>query len=252
MNLQSYFFDVEERDVVLPSLSGNVITHKSIDDYKAIVSTINGKEQVVSIAKSSYNLIKNEELITPLLEQLTSMGEKWEIDNSHSFCMANRMRLQVTFPEIKLHDGTSDIPLSVYLHNSYDQSEGVRMFWGAIRAACSNGLIFGDLMGSLYARHTSGFSLDALEQHFINIGFKIEQVQARINNLKSSAINDRLMDNLQESLGKRRLKEITNTDRVLHKSQWDLLNDITYFISHDVEKPKRADLQMKTSKVFSL
>ena len=252
MNLQSYFFDVEEREVHLPFPSGNIITHKPIDDYKAIVSTIKGKEQVVSIAKSSYNLIRNEELITPFLEQLTSMREKWEIDNSHSFCMANRMRLQVTFPEIKLHDGTSDIPLSVYLHNSYDQSEGVRMFWGAIRAVCSNGLIFGDLMGSLYARHTSGFSLDALEQQFSNVGYKIEQVQARINYLKSSGIDDSLMDDLQESLGKRRLKEIINTDQVLHKSQWDLLNDITYFISHDVEKPKRADLQMKTSKVFSL
>ncbi|MFY0683817.1 MAG: hypothetical protein JXR20_04635 [Balneola sp.] len=46
MNLQYYFFDVEERDVVLPFPSGNIITHKHIDDYKAIVSTINGKEQV--------------------------------------------------------------------------------------------------------------------------------------------------------------------------------------------------------------
>ncbi len=252
MNLQSYFFNVEERDVLLPSLPDNGETHKPINDYKAIVTNINGKEKVVSVAKKSYKLIKNEELITPFLEQLTSMREKWIIDRSHSFCEANRMRLQVTFPEIKFHDGTSDIPLSVYLHNSYDQSEGVRMFFGAIRSVCSNGMIFGDVMGSVYARHTSGFSFDGLEQQFTNLGDKIEQVQARINYLKSSCINDKLMESLQESLGKRRLEEITNTDRILLQSQWDLLNDITYFISHDIEKPKRADLQMKTSKVFQL
>lgn len=252
MNLQSYFFDVEERDVVLPSLPGSGIMDKPIDDYKAIVTTINGKEKVVSIAKKSYKLVRNEELIEPFLEQLTSLNEEWIIDNSHSFCMANRMRLQVTFPEIKLHDGTSEIPLSVYLHNSYDQSEGVRMFWGAIREVCSNGMIFGKVMGSLYARHTSGFNFDSLEKQFANLSYKIEQVQARINYLKSTGLEENFMKELQESLGKKRLEEITNTDTILHQSQWDLLNDITYYISHDVAKPKRADLQLKTSKVFQL
>tara|TARA_R110000868_G_scaffold306734_3_gene568103 strand:- start:30322 stop:31080 length:759 start_codon:yes stop_codon:yes gene_type:complete len=252
MNLQSYFFDVEERDVILPSISCPGVKDKPIDDYKAIVSTISGKEKVVSITKKSYKLIRNEELIEPFLEQLTSMNERWEIDTSHSFCMANRMRLQVTFPEIKLHDGTSEIPLSLYLHNSYDQSEGVRLFWGAIRAVCSNGMIFGKVMGSLYARHTSGFTFDKLEDQFNNMGYKIEQVQALINYLKSTGLDESFMKDLQESLGKRRLEEIIQTDRVPDQSQWNILNDITYHISHDVPKPKRADLQLNVSKVFQL
>ncbi|XWN36866.1 MAG: DUF932 domain-containing protein [Balneola sp.] len=252
MNLQSYYFDVEEREIALLSSIRTGKEDLPINNYKAIVSSINGTEKVVSIAKKTYKLVRNKELIEPFLEHLTSLHETWEIDTSHSFCMPNRMRLQITFPEIKLHDGDSEIPLSLYLHNSYDQSEGIRLFWGAIRSVCSNGMIFGDVMGSVYARHTAGFTFDNLEKQFQNMSSKIEQVQARINFLKSTGLNNSFMDKLQEALGKRRLEEITNTDRVLHKSQWDLLNDITYFISHDVEKPRRADLQMKTSKVFQL
>lgn len=252
MNLQTYFFDVQERDVILPGSACTGREERRIDGYKAIVASVKGKEQVVSIANKSYKLVKNEELIEPFLNKLTSLNEKWIIDRSHSFCKPNRMRLQITFPDIKLHDGTSDIPLSVYLHNSYDQSEGIRMIWGAIRAVCSNGMVFGDVMGSLYARHTSGFSLDKLENQFKDVGRKIDQVQDRIDNLKSTGLNERFMKKLQETLGKRRLEEIVQTDTIPNQSQWDLLNDITYFISHDVEKHQRADLQLKTSKVFQL
>lgn len=66
----------------------------------------------------------------PLLEQLHYLDTNWIIDPSHSFIENNRMRLQVTFPDLSLNDGKSDISLSLFLHNSYDGSEGVRLIWG--------------------------------------------------------------------------------------------------------------------------
>ncbi|MEX2347707.1 MAG: DUF932 domain-containing protein [Balneolaceae bacterium] len=250
MNLNNYFFDVEEQDIsLIPNVGANL---KPINDFKAIVVTIGGAEKVVSVAKNSYRLIRNKDLIDPFMENLEKLNVDWVIDPSHSFCLAHRMRLQVTFPGVLVHDGQSEIPLSVYLHNSYDQSEGVRLFWGAIRSICSNGMIFGSVLGSLYARHTSGFSFDKLEDQFKSITDKIMDVQTRIDQLKDRRLEEHFMKELQKALGKKRLKAIVSTDRIPDKSQWELLNDITYYISHEVEKPRRADLQLKTSKVFAL
>jgi hypothetical protein len=249
MNLQHYYFNVEEKDI---SLINDTPWDDPINGYKAIVANINGKDKVVSVAKKSYNLIRNQELIEPFLEEIDKLNVQWKVDHSHSFCLLNRMRLQITFPEIMVSDKESEIPLSVYLHNSYDQSEGVRLFWGAIRSICSNGMIFGDVLGSLYARHTSGFSFDKLESQFNNVTDKICHVQNRVDVLRSASLDEDVMERVQKALGKRRLEEIIQTDTLPDISQWDLLNDITYFISHNEKKPKRARLQLAASKAFAL
>jgi hypothetical protein len=250
INLQNYFFDVHEQDVVL--LNDKPWDDDPIDNYKAIVAQINGTEKVVSVAKKSYKLVTNQELIEPLLEQIDRLNVQWKVDRSHSFCLANRMRLQITFPEIMVTDDDSQIPLSVYLHNSYDQSEGVRLFWGAIRSICSNGMILGSVLGSQYARHTSGFSFEKFNEQFAGVTEKITHVQNRIDSLRSASVEEELMHQVQKALGKRRLEEIVQTDNLPDISQWDLLNDITYFISHKEPKPQRARLQLATSKVFAL
>lgn len=252
MKPEDFYVNVEEKDI---SLSDNPFFNPDpIHGYKAIVLA-NGEgrnDEVISIVKDTYKLVQNKELIEPFLENLEQMNVNWYIDSSHSFALSNRMRMQITFPDVQISDEDSNIPLSLYLHNSYDMSEGVRVFWGAIRAICTNGMIFGKVLGSFYGRHTQGFSFENINQQFDQATAKIHKVQRRIDNLQSAELNVEFMDELQAALGKRRLKAIVDTDRVPDKSQWDLLNDITYFISHDVEKPKRADLQMKVSKTFAL
>jgi hypothetical protein len=249
MNIEeSFYFPVAEREIALVKDEHQL---KEIQGYKAIIAP-NKNDKVISVTKNSYKLIRNQELIEPFMEQVSKLGVRWKVDPSHSFCQLNRMRLQVTFPDILLKDEESDIPLSLYLHNSYDQSEGVRLFWGAIRSICSNGMIFGDVLGSLYARHTSGFSFDKLESQFNNVTDKICHVQNRVDVLRSASLDEDVMERVQKALGKRRLEEIIQTDTLPDISQWDLLNDITYFISHNEKKPKRARLQLAASKAFAL
>lgn len=126
---------MEERELTLLPVPGN--DTPSIPGYKAIVRPGADKDTVISLVKDSYRLVPNRELIEPFLEQINKLNVNWRIDTSHSFAQINRMRLQVTFPDLYLHDGESDIPLSLFLHNSYDMSESVRLFFGAIRAICS-------------------------------------------------------------------------------------------------------------------
>lgn len=251
MKPESFFINVDEHELALaesPFLDPN-----RIEGYKALV-VANGEHQgeVVSIVNDTYKVVQNKELIMPFLDDIDSLGAKWKIDPSHSFIQPNRMRMQITFPEIYISDEESGIPLSLYLHNSYDMSEGVRVFWGGIRAVCTNGMIFGKVLGSFYGRHTKGFTFENVDQQFHQVTAKVNDIQKQIDHLRNTALDQALMDAVQEELGKRRLKSIIKTDKVPQKSQWDLLNDITYYISHDIEKPKRADFQMKVSKVFEL
>ena len=104
--------------------------------------------------RDTYQLVRNEDLIKELLDQLLGLSTSFKVDPSHSFVQNERMRVQITFPELRMQDSESDIALSLFLHNSYDQSEGVRMYFGAIRSICSNGMIFGDVMAKMYHRHT--------------------------------------------------------------------------------------------------
>ena len=250
MNIEQFHFPVQEQDIAL--LDERTPWHQKIHGYKAIISPSDKKDKVISVVKDSYKLVKNKELIDPFMEQVSKLGVRWRLDPSHSFCQLNRMRLQITFPDILIKDDESDIALSVYLHNSYDQSEGVRAYWGAIRGICQNGCVFGTVLGSIYARHTKGFSFDNFYEEFGNASDKIQEVQLRIKQMEDRSVNEDLMEKLQSALGKRRLEEITQTDRIPDKSQWDLLNDITYYISHEVEKPRRGDLQLKVSKALAL
>lgn len=250
VNLEDYFFDVEERRISLPPKKKGY--HLPVNKYKAIVRISPGGDKLVSVVKSSYRLVHNRQLIEPFLEQVQKLGVSWKMDTSHSFAESNRMRLQITFPDLCLQDGESRIPLSLFLHNSYDMNEGVRLFWGAIRAICSNGLVFGSLLGSFYGRHISGFSFERLEHQFDQAVKKTGQVQGHINRLAETPVNEELMGELQQALGVRRLQSIIKTDCIPDKSQWQMLNDITYHISHDIEKPRRADFQMKVSRAFQL
>ena len=249
MNLHSYFFPVKEQPI---ALADQAPWEQKIQGYKAIVSQTNNSENVISVVKNSYKLVRNQDLIEPFIDQVTKLGVRWKIDPSHSFCQLNRCRLQITFPDILIKDDESDIALSVYLHNSYDQSEGVRAYWGAIRGICQNGCVFGTVLGSIYARHTKGFSFDNFYDEFGNASDKIQEVQTRIHQMEDRSVDEKLMEKLQSALGKKRLEEITQTDRIPDQSQWDLLNDITYYISHEVEKPKRGELQLKVSKALAL
>lgn len=249
MNIDTFYFPVKEQDIALfdqaPWLN-------AIGGYKAIIAPNGSSDKVISVVKDSYKLVPNKELIEPFMEQVSKLGVRWKIDPSHSFCQINRMRLMITFPDILLKDQESDIALSLFLHNSYDQSEGIRLFWGAIRSICTNGMVFGNLLGSFYSRHTKGFDFEDIYTHFGKASDNIRHVQLKINRMQEIPVDHQLMEDLQKVLGKRRLQEITKTDTVPDQSQWHLLNDITYFISHDLEKDKRAKFQLGVSNVLAL
>ncbi|MEQ9091409.1 MAG: DUF932 domain-containing protein [Balneola sp.] len=255
MNLEPFVFAVAERAVAVDDATSPIINLENQDSflpngYKAIVRE--DTNEVISIVKDTYKIVKNSDLIDQLLCQLATCGQSFKIDPSHSFVSNERMRLQITFPELKLRDRDSDIALSAFIHNSYDQSEGVRFYFGAIRAICSNGMIFGEILSKYYSRHTSGFSFEDLGAKLSEAREFFPELQERINRLEILRVDEQLVENVSTKISKRLAEQAIAQEEIGRISQWQLLNRITNHISHEMEPRLQARYQDKVSKVFAL
>lgn len=248
--LEPFLFPVMEREVLHTAVSGSLPI--KTNDYKAIVRKDSG--DLISIMQDTYKIVPNSEIIKPLLQELHSLDTSWYIDSSHSFVDNNRMRLQVTFPELIFHDGRSDIAISLFLHNSYDGSEGVRMFWGAIRSICKNGMVFGIVLSKFYGKHTMGLNIGNLKEQVESTYGKIPVIQHRIEQLQNDKVTEALRKEIELRLGKKIMKFIQEQEEENKKArnQWILYNIITYYISHTIHLRMRAAYQQELSKIFSL
>lgn len=255
MNLEPFCFPVTERTVAVDNAKSPLI---DIDDqdsflpngYQAIVRE--DTNQVISIVKDSYQIVRNGDLINRLLQELATSGHSFRIDPTHSFVENNRMRLQITFPELLFRDDESDIALSAFVHNSYDQSEGVRFYFGAIRAVCSNGMVFGQILSKYYSKHTSGFSFENLGEKLAEAQRYFPEIQERIHRLERQWVDEQLVENVSNKVSKRLAEQVINQEEIGRITQWQLLNRLTNYVSHDLDQRHRARYQDNISKVFAL
>ena len=243
--LEKYLFPVKERTAYFGSNSSNVAP---ANKYKAIVHGETG--ELISIMNNTYQVVPNRKLILPVMEQLSQLDTKWYIDESHSFVNPSRMRLQVTFPDLTFYDGKSEIAMSMYLHNSYDGSEGVRMFWGAIRFICMNGMVFGKVLSKFYSRHTKNIDISNIREQVEQTYDQIPTIAERVQILQNLRVSEQIMKNTGKQLGAGVMNHINSGPHPLN--QWALYNLITYYISHQVEMRMRASYQRKLSRLFEL
>ena len=246
MELNQFMFPVTVRPVTVPDgVTGSVYQIPS--NYKAIIRE--DTNEVISIVKNSYKIVRNEDLINNLLEELSTLDTPYRIDRSHSFVDNNRMRLQITFPDLTMWDENSEIALSLYLHNSYDMSEGIRFMFGAIRSICKNGMVFGKILSKYYRKHTKGFKIGNLKDSLSATYEQIPAIQNRIKQLESSPVTTEIMDRVENRVGKKLSKIVFEQDP---QSQWEMHNGLTHYISHDIEQRFRARYQTAVSQAFRL
>jgi len=243
--LYPFLFPVEKRQVYYEGEDGSPVLSP---DYQSIIRT--DSDSLISVMSDTYKLVENSKVILPIMDQLNNLDNKWYIDDTHSFVTDSRMRLQVTFPDLTFHDGRSDIALSLFLHNSYDASEGVRLFWGAIRGICSNGMVFGKVLTKFYGRHTSGISIENIKEQVELTYEQIPVIQNRIQILQNIEVTKTLSESIDAKLGKTISKFVEEQPKP--ENQWVLYNYLTYYISHLIDKRLRGGYQMQVSKLFNL
>ena len=246
MELNQFMFPVTASPVTVPdAVTGSVYQIPS--NYKAIVRE--DTNEVISIVKNSYQIVRNEELINNIVEELSTLDTQYRIDRSHSFVDNRRMRLQITFPDLTMWDENSEIALCLFLHNSYDMSEGVRFMFGAIRSICTNGMVFGKILSKYYAKHTKGFKIGNLKDSLSATYDQIPSIQARIKELESTQVTEELMKSVEKGVGKKLSKRVFEQNPL---TQWELYNGLTNYISHVMEPRFIARYQQSVSRVFAL
>ena len=264
MNLKDFCFPVVEREVYFASDSkffnwktNGLVSRPApriAESYKAIVRS--DTNRIISIVTQNYKLISNELLIDKLLEQLRRTDQKFEIEPHHSFVRDNRMRLHIKFPELFIKDDSDEgISLSLFIHNSYDMSEGIRMFFGGIRSICVNGIVFGNVLAKFYGKHTKGFNIKHLKRSLENTYNLIPDIQERINVLDSLKVDIDFEKNVKEDLGKTLYTNLlleNNQETFQALTQLQLFHLITNYISHRVKQEQQARYQIAASKLFKL
>lgn len=225
MNLEPFCFPDLERAVAVDNDQNSLIDLQETgtflpNDYKAIVRK--DTNQVTSIVKQSYKLVPNATLIDNLLRELAMCGHTFRFNRQHSYVDNNRMRLQMTFPELTLQDSESNIALTAYLHKSYNLSEGVRFIFGSIRYICSNGCIFGNVLSRYYSKHTSGFSFERLGEKLSQATEYFPEIQERIYRLERLPVDETLVEKVTEKISKRLADQVIEEHEIGRISQWKL------------------------------
>lgn len=225
---------------------------RPFENYKGIIRPDTNEK--LSIVSKNYQLVSNYELITELLEMLEKTDTRYEIDQQHSVFGSGRMNLWLKFPELEWKDSESKNKLSLIIHNSYDQSESIRTLWGAIRGICTNGAIFGELLKKFYGKHTRGFNLEHLKQSFEESYRAIPMIQQRTDLLEQAVFSVRDYERLEENFSKKFLEdaEVYPARVIDNYSSYQVLNLLTYYISHNIKAQSRFVQQQKLIKQFGL
>jgi hypothetical protein len=258
MNLQPFCFPVTERAVAVDDATSPLI---DIDDqdsflpngYKAIVRE--DTNEVISIVKDSYKLVRNSDLIDHLLRELATLSYAFKIDSRHSFVDNSEMRLNIIFPELLFHDKESEIAFGVSVSNSYNSSKSVKVEFSGLRKVCENGLILNTILSSFYSKHTSGFNFEGLGSKLEEAKEYFPSIQERIHRLEHLPVTDVLMEKVSDKISKRLAEQVIaehERNRIHNCSQWELFNRITNHISHEIEPRLQAKYQHGVSKVFAL
>lgn len=228
----------------------NLMEGFSSTKLKSIVDLRN--DQIISVVNRGYKLVKNEQIVEPLINSLERLNIKYYIDSSHSFVSSNKMRLQLTFPELVLNDSNSAIHLSLFVHNSYDQSESIKLMWGAVRYICTNGMIVKTIIGGFYRRHTSGFNFEMVKERFDNASDRIKLLEGRIRLLEATPAGEQLRKNVEEFFPKKVYQYVYPAETTIYNNMYEIFNLITWYVSHNMQLHLRAGYQNKVSKLFGV
>ena len=126
---------------------------RTAKNFKAIVDMKTGK--VFSIVSEDYRLIRHEEAITQVEQELSKTKGLGRYEAVTEFTNGGgRMRRTYRLPEIsvKIRQGDEVNP-ELHLFNSYDLTWPFIIHLGALRVVCQNGLVMGQEFLHLRKRH---------------------------------------------------------------------------------------------------
>ena len=246
-----FMFEVEERTVDLKELPlQQTLGQRSDSDpgHKVILRPDTG--EIIAVVRKSYRLIPNEDLIMQFYTELRDRQIPAFLDYSHSFVTNRQMRLQITIPELTFEDGDSEITLCIFLHNSYDGSEKVRIVFGATRIICTNGMVLTESLTEYSFKHQAGVNIEAIVSRAISSVFdEWPIVEDKVKLLAMTPFEVETYERVEKLMGK---DWVTYLRSRKPETMWGAYNELTGYISGQLLKEDRAIHQRRVSAVFNL
>jgi len=106
-----------------------------------------------------------------------------------------------------------------------------------------------NVLAKFYGRHTQGFRIENITAKLRQAYEYLPDIQDRINQLEMTPAEPELFTKVEDQIGKRIAKEVQTEEQI---SAWQLLNRVTFIISHSIAQRHRARYQQNVSRVFGL
>ena len=169
-NDREIFFGVYEQGVVGEATGCEADHHKMLTRGDGVAE----EESFLSVVKSNYRIVENEEILMPLQEQMVNYFDptvledvqiKDHIAKNGAVCFS-----EYIFPSVKKPVETdtghkTDMLLRFILKNTFNGSSSVVFYGGLIDAFCTNGMILGDY-DVTRRKHTKNFTVDGFIKAF--------------------------------------------------------------------------------------
>lgn len=225
------------------------------DKFKAVIREDN--EEIISIVSPTYKLVSNKDLIDTCLETLSKtdipfnlhIGDK--AGKLMNFVTSQRMKLTISFPEMKIYDGEEGVEVCAFLENSYNSSQAINFQIGLLRLICTNGATSYIARKMLRFKHVESFQLEYFKQGIDNLYMKIPEIKERVEILHN--IHDReTMNNIIEKAGKENKKLGEHCLENDPANMWELYNALTFFITHNLAVRRQTAYFNWVAKQFQL
>lgn len=212
--------------------------------WNAVTNDATG--EIIAIHKDKYRLHKNEDVFGAFDTALASSNLDLAglIVTDELAYNGGRAVRSYRMPAHKVDIGENDpVNLMLQVQNSYDGSRRFGMDFGAFRVLCSNGLVIGENMCAVKAKHTDGLDINSVTNHLNDAIEVFQQSNGQWSQWQETPCPDGIPQSVIGNIGgvsdtakERILDHYHHEAQNLGRNIWVLYNSLTWWSTHEEVK----------------
>lgn len=232
--------EIKAGDIVIPNR------------YAVIRTDIN---EPLGIISDKYQLVPHKLVIDSFRQALTGA----EVDFEEEILLSDNgayLNAKYNFPNKKGEIAKGDyISMQISLENSYDTTTSIKFILGALRLACTNGLIVAHRVISYSQRHTQQFLIGEMANQITSLGdYFNEQAIPQMQKMSQIDIPPEVSEKNYRKYENKKMFPLWLIDKARTKYQqerstvWEFYNSFTYALRSASSRIK-VDSQIHYSKI---
>jgi tRNA U55 pseudouridine synthase TruB len=230
----------------------SLLTSGTVDanaKWNAITNDATG--EILAIHKDKYRLQKNEDVFREFNRALAEspLDLRGLIVEDELAYQGGRAIRTYRMPAHRVDIGEADpVDLMLKIQNSYDGSRRFGMNFGAFRVLCSNGLVIGNNMCEIKAKHTSGLNVNEITRSLSDAIEVFQQSAGQWSQWQETPCPDGVplsvvnaIPGISDSLKERILGYYQTESQTKGQNLWVLYNSLTRWSTHETVKETAQD-----------